>query len=121
MAAINDATLQKVGDLYQYFIALLDCFSLKKGEAMLIETQGDVSIISFCGKSRLQKEIKHHFGSKYLSNRSEDFWKTLDTGVKNEKAWTLLRDLFFALHRVYQANQYSVTGIKKLQVKDMKY
>ena len=43
MAAINDATLQKVGDLYQYFIALLDCFSLKKGEAMLIETQGDVS------------------------------------------------------------------------------
>lgn len=95
MAAINDATLQKVGDLYQYFIALLDCFSLKKGEAMLIETQGDVSIISFCGKSRLQKEIKHHFGSKYLSNRSEDFWKTLDNWCKERKSMDSFERLVF--------------------------
>ncbi len=31
MAAVNDATKQKVGDIDQYFIALLDCFSLKRG------------------------------------------------------------------------------------------
>lgn len=95
MAAINDATLQKVGDLYQYFIALLDCFSLKKGEAMLIETKGDVSIISFNGKSRQQKEIKHHFGKTNLNDRNEDFWNTLDNWCKERKDMASFERLIF--------------------------
>ena len=28
--AINDATQSKMGDVYQYIIALKDCFALKK-------------------------------------------------------------------------------------------
>ena len=56
MAAVNDATKQKIGDIYQYFIALFDCFSLKKGESMLIETEGDVSIVSHSGQNRIQRK-----------------------------------------------------------------
>lgn len=74
--AINDATLQKVGDIYQYLIALRDCFELNDGDTLQIETNGDVSIIRKMGGS-YQKEIKHHFGNNTLSDRDIDFWKTL--------------------------------------------
>lgn len=44
--AVNDATLQKAGDIYQYLIALKDCFDLADGDTLQIETNGDVSIIN---------------------------------------------------------------------------
>ena len=74
--AVNDATLQKVGDMYQYLIALRDCFELNNGDTLQIETNGDVSIINDVG-GRFQKEVKHHFGKKSISDRDIDFWKTL--------------------------------------------
>lgn len=74
--AINDASLQKAGDIYQYLIALRDCFELNEGDTLQIETNGDVSIINDMG-GRFQKEVKHHFGKKYISDRDIDFWKTL--------------------------------------------
>lgn len=74
--AINDATLQKVGDIYQYLIALRDCFELNDSETLQIEVNGDVSIINDKG-GRFQKEVKHHFGNKCLSDRDIDFWKTI--------------------------------------------
>ena len=43
--AVNDTTLQKAGDIYQYLIALGDCFELNDGDTLQIETNGDVSII----------------------------------------------------------------------------
>lgn len=95
MAAVNDATLQKAGDIYQYFIALLDCFSLSKGEAMLIETKGDVSIVSSDGKNRFQKEIKHHFGKRNLADRSADFWNTLDNWCKERNDMSSFAKLVF--------------------------
>ena len=36
--AVNDATLQKAGDIYQYLIALKDCFDLADGDTLQIET-----------------------------------------------------------------------------------
>ena len=39
--AVNDATLQKAGDIYQYLIALRDCFELNDGDTLQIETNGD--------------------------------------------------------------------------------
>ena len=67
--AVNDATLQKVGDMYQYLIALRDCFELNNGDTLQIETNGDVSIINDVG-GRFQKEVKHHFGKKiYIGQR----------------------------------------------------
>lgn len=95
MAAVNDATKQKVGDLYQYFIALLDCFSLQKGEAMLIETNGDISIVSSSGKNRFQKEVKHHIKKRNLSDRDEDFWNTLDNWCKEQKVISSFDMLIF--------------------------
>ena len=74
--AINDATLKKAGDIYQYLVALRDCFELNDGDTLQIETNGDVSIINGMG-GRFQKEIKHHFGNKSISDRDIDFWKTL--------------------------------------------
>lgn len=60
--AVNDATLQKAGDIYQYLIALRDCFELNDGDTLQIETNGDVSIINDVG-GRFQREVKHHFGN----------------------------------------------------------
>lgn len=74
--AINDATLNKVGDIYQYLIALRDCFELNDGDILQIEVNGDVSIINDAG-GRFQREVKHHFGNKSISDRDIDFWKTL--------------------------------------------
>lgn len=72
--AVNDATLQKAGDIYQYLIALKDCFDLSDGDTLQIETNGDVSIINDMG-GRFQKEVKHHFGKNFISDRDIDFWK----------------------------------------------
>ena len=74
--AVNDATLTKAGDIYQYLIALRDCFELNDGDTLQIEINGDVSIINSTG-GRFQKEVKHHFGDQSLSDRNVDFWKTL--------------------------------------------
>lgn len=74
--AINDATLQQAGTIYQYLIALKDCFELNDNDTLQIEIHGDVSIINNLG-GLYQKEVKHHFGEKSLSDRDIDFWKTL--------------------------------------------
>lgn len=61
--AINDATLQQAGTIYQYLTALKDCFELNYNEILQIEIHGDVSIINNLG-GLYQKEVKHHFGEK---------------------------------------------------------
>lgn len=75
--AINDATLVKLGDLFQYYIALKDCFSMQANDKLQIEVNGDVSIISNMNNKSFQREVKHHLGKKKLNERDIDFWKTL--------------------------------------------
>ena len=74
--AVNDATLNQAGNIYQYLIALKDCYELMEGETLQIEVHGDVSVINK-NQGRFQKEVKHHFGEKSLSDRDIEFWKTL--------------------------------------------
>lgn len=74
--AVNDATEQKAGDIFQYLVALRDCFELEENDKLQIETNGDVSIISG-NIGKIQKEVKHHFNKKLLGDRDIDFWKTL--------------------------------------------
>ena len=74
--AVNDATEQKAGDIYQYLIALRDCFELDGNDTLQIEVNGDVSIISGPA-GKFQKEVKHHLGKTFLADRDIDFWKTL--------------------------------------------
>ena len=38
--AVNDATLQKAGDIYQYLIALRDCFELEDGDICKLKQMG---------------------------------------------------------------------------------
>ena len=73
--AVYDATLTKAGDIYQYLIALKDCFELNNDEKLQIEVNGDVSILNEAG-GKFQKEVKHHFGEENLADRDIDFWKT---------------------------------------------
>lgn len=75
--AVNDATLKKAGDIFQYYIALRNCFNMKSGDKVQIEVNGDVSLISSESDSSFQIEVKHHFGEHSLSDRNIDFWKTL--------------------------------------------
>ncbi|MEC3838733.1 hypothetical protein [Bacillus amyloliquefaciens] len=75
--SINDATLVKVGDIFQYYIALRDCFKLNNGDKLQIEVNGDVSLVAATSKKSFQREVKHHFGKKNLSDRDVDYWKTL--------------------------------------------
>ena len=44
--AVNDATEQKAGDIFQYLIALRDCFDLEEDDTLQIEVNGDVSILT---------------------------------------------------------------------------
>lgn len=74
--AVNDATEQKAGDIFQYLIALRDCFDLEEDDTLQIEVNGDVSILTG-SRGKFQKEVKHHFGNAYLGDRDIDFWKTL--------------------------------------------
>ncbi len=75
--ALNDSTLTQSGQIYQYLIALHDCFNLEEGDSLLIEAIGDISVISSTHKNTFQKEVKHHFGETTLGDRNIDFWKTL--------------------------------------------
>lgn len=74
--AVNDATEQKAGDIFQYLVALRDCFELEENDTLQIEVNGDVSIISG-NTGKFQKEVKHHLGKSSLADRNIDFWKTL--------------------------------------------
>ncbi len=76
----NDATLSKLGDIYQYYIALLDCFQMKAGDKIQIELQGDVTLIS-SNEESFQKEVKHHTGSSNLKDRDTDLWNTIKNWV----------------------------------------
>lgn len=75
--AVNDATLKKMGDIFQYYISLLHCFKMGTSDKLQIEVNGDVSVIAELSKDSFQKEVKHHLGKKKLRDRDVDFWKTL--------------------------------------------
>lgn len=81
----NDATLSKLGDIYQYYIALLDCFKMEAGDKIQIEINGDVTLISSQTKKSFQKEVKHHTGSYELTDRDPDLWNTLRNWLLDHK------------------------------------
>ncbi len=74
----NDATLKLLGPLYQYIVALECCLNANKDEIIYIEQRGDVA------NHDMSMEVKHHCDEKHrLSDRHEDFWKTLANWVNN--------------------------------------
>ena len=114
--AVNDATLKKAGDIYQYLIALRDCFELNDGDTLQIETNGDVSIINDMG-GRFQKEVKHHFGNKSISDRDIDFWKTLANWYVDYERVKTFSNFILSTTATIQSDSpfYSWNSIKKTE------
>ncbi|POB09628.1 hypothetical protein CO251_15595 [Sulfobacillus sp. hq2] len=77
----NDATLTRLGDVYQYLFVVKNCLELKENEQIYVEQYGDIAKIS--PKDSVQTEVKHHLSEHNLSDRSEDFWKSLRNWLKN--------------------------------------
>lgn len=114
----NDATLTKLGDIFQYHIALLECFKMKAGEKIQIEIQGDVTLISDDSRS-FQMETKHHIDEQNLSDRNIDFWNTISNWVKyyyESMAFNQL--IFFTTSNILSTSIYSGWDSKS---KDKKY
>lgn len=78
--ASNDATLSKLGDLYQQYIGLLECFKMQEGETILFEVAGDVTKLS--KNNSFQMEIKHHLKKNPIIDRNVDFWNTIRNWFK---------------------------------------
>lgn len=86
--AINDATLTKLGDIFQYYIALLECFKMEEGDSILIEVKGDISKVSV--KNSFQMEVKHHLKSTLIGDRNTEIWNTIDNWIKE---FDLIKDV----------------------------
>lgn len=78
--AASDNTLKFLGFHYQYLIALECCLNSKQDDTIHIEQYGDVS------NRETIIEVKHHIEEEHrLSDRHEDFWKTLKNWVVDYK------------------------------------
>ncbi|MCG7406599.1 hypothetical protein MH117_04150 [Paenibacillus sp. ACRRX] len=86
--AINDATLTRLGDIFQYYIALLECFKMEEGDSILIEVKGDISKVSV--KNSFQMEVKHHLKPSSISDRNIEIWNTIDNWIKE---FDLIKDV----------------------------
>lgn len=103
--AKNDLSLQQIGVIYQYLIALKDCFELKEDENLYIETHGDITVISSNKEKKFQKEVKHHLNEKNLSDRDIDFWKTLTNWYSDYDRYKDFKELI--LHTTSQISETS--------------
>lgn len=71
--AVNDATLQKAGDIYQYLIALRDCFELNDGDTLQIETMIQWEYITVIRDAR--NMVVHNGGRIYKEFDKYDKFK----------------------------------------------
>ncbi|MBP1177640.1 hypothetical protein JOE49_004892 [Paenibacillus sp. PvR133] len=89
--ASNDATLTKLGDIYQHYIGLLECFKMEVEETITFELTGDITKIS--KNNSFQMEVKHHVNKSSLIDRNIDFWKTLRNWLKEFERLTDIKRL----------------------------
>jgi hypothetical protein len=78
----QDATYSKLGDLYQYLLAISECLLLDEG-SVIIENLGDVTILDASKNILKQYEVKHHISDKMITNKNKDFWKTVYNWCKD--------------------------------------
>lgn len=67
----NNASASTKGIVYQFYVALENCFELEEGESVYIEYYGDVTI---SGKTQI--EVKNY--KKSLTNLDHNFWNTVN-------------------------------------------
>jgi len=76
----NNSTSTIKGFIYQFLVALKKCFELQEGEAVYIETFGDISILSN-GDS---EQIESKFYKDDLTDADHNVWNTLHNWLREE-------------------------------------
>jgi hypothetical protein len=74
----NDSTKSKLGDQYQYLIALECCINAANDDVIYIEQRGDVATEDTSTEVKLHNSKNHK-----ISDRHIDFWKTLNNLAEN--------------------------------------
>ncbi|WP_237732484.1 hypothetical protein [Bathymodiolus thermophilus thioautotrophic gill symbiont] len=72
----NDASASIKGSIYQFYVALEECFKLVENESIYIEKYGDVT------SDGTQMEVKNY--TKSLTNLDPNFWKTLKNWLNDD-------------------------------------
>lgn len=67
----QDASSSMDGIIYQFYIAVDKCFTLKKNESIIVEKFGDVTV-----SNQTQIEVKHYDND--LTDLHENIWKTIE-------------------------------------------
>ena len=76
-----DSTSSIKGVLYQFFVALEQCFKMRKGQAVYIETYGDVSVL---GNLFDSKQIESKLYKKALTDSDKNVWKSLYNWMRED-------------------------------------
>ena len=69
-----DSTQSIKGVLFQFLIALERCFKMRQGQAVYIETFGDVSVL---GDWTNSEQIESKFYKKALTDLDKNIWKSI--------------------------------------------
>lgn len=78
----NSALKTALAFHYQVLIGLDQCFSLKEGQSIWFERDGDVSLLGDSMDESKQVEVKNY--SDYLSDHHENLWNTLKNWLAPE-------------------------------------
>ena len=76
-----DSTSSIKGVLYQFFVALEQCFKMQEGQAVYIETYGDVSVL---GNLFDSKQIESKLYKKALTDSDKNVWKSLYNWMRED-------------------------------------
>lgn len=76
-----DSTSSIKGVLYQFFVALEQCFKMREGQAVYIETYGDVSVL---GNLFDSKQIESKLYKKALTDSDKNVWKSLYNWMRED-------------------------------------
>lgn len=72
----QDASSSITGTIYQFYIAIDECFGLLDGEKVIIEKYGDVTV-----SNNYQIEVKHY--EEDLSDLHKNIWNTINNWLQN--------------------------------------
>lgn len=101
----NSALDTALSFYYQTLVTLNNCFDLKKGGQIKMESDGDISIIGNL-LTATQIEVKHY--SDDLTDNHENFWKTLSNWVQPEFKYEAYQYLV-----LYTTQSYSTRTLLK--------
>lgn len=73
---IHDATSSTKGTIYQLCVAVQKCYEMVAGQKVLIESQGDVTILN-------SQQVETKLYSDFLTDNHKNFWNTLNNWMQD--------------------------------------